>query len=151
MAEPFTITDPAALSDLSFQVATLALNEAGSGSQPGLHIKLVLLQPLEKPEMLAQCRTYTTKLFPRLGLRPRNERNFYGEPLDMQPLSSAWRQALRNTTAMTKVTFDLSLPKPERNSREFQKVFFDTNVPRSEGLVISTQQVMTMTLLLAVR
>lgn len=147
MAEPIIITDPNGLSDLSFQLSTLALNEPGSGPQPQLHIKLVLLQPLANPEMLSNCRTSTEWVMrTEWGFERGHHKD---EFLNIQPLSAAWRQAMKTTTSITKVTFDLSLPRPDGSSDEFQEVFWDTKLSKLSCLALTTQHVMTMVVTLA--
>jgi hypothetical protein len=136
MTKPRRITDPFLLADITTGLSNL--NVESSEPQP---TTLVLLQPLANASMLALC-------------RPQTSSSKY-EFLKIQSLSLAWRQAITKIQPISRIPFDLSLPKPPPPSSpcsdevEFQKIYSDAAFPAKGGLVVLVRDVMLMVVTIA--
>ncbi|KAK1976338.1 hypothetical protein LZ30DRAFT_310468 [Colletotrichum cereale] len=160
--EPVTITDPSQIEEghLSTRLSNLSIKEAGSGSEPHLptpHIKLVLLQPLATPAILAACRN-PLSAFTSLTVDS-GDGNITTAPgneyLDITVLDKAWRKAIGKALPVSFITFDLSLSKPDpRNKPDgrdaFQNIYWDVSPPYgSTGPCILTRDVMRLVITIA--
>ncbi|CAL5868548.1 uncharacterized protein PFLUO_LOCUS2775 [Penicillium psychrofluorescens] len=153
------ITDPGQIleSDLSVGLFNQAIEtpEPGSSSQPHMRqARLHLLQPLATPAMLAACRNQGSHVLLSLS-GPSNEPVGH-DYLDISALSKAWRQALSKVPPISRLTFNLSLPKPDSGEGEgerevaFEKVYWETTAPESgKHLAVLARDVMTMVITMA--
>ncbi|KZL87275.1 hypothetical protein CI238_10395 [Colletotrichum incanum] len=160
--EPSPITDPSQVEevDLSVRLSNLFVEMTGSESQsqlPTRHIKLVLLQPLATPAMLAICRNPSSALSSmtidsgdgNMTTAPGNEY------LNLTALDKAWRKAVGKVLPVSFITFDLSLPKPESSVEKggldaFQSIHWEVSPPyQSMDPCIMTRDVMRLVITIA--
>lgn len=151
------ITDPSQIqeSDLSIKLSNFAIEtpEPGSGSpSQQARVRLDLLQPLATPTMLAACRNPASRVVPFPDGRTSDAVGH--EYLDISALSRAWRAALVQVPPVSRLTFNLSLPKPDNGGKGegegedgngFQKIYWDTATPaRGQHLAVLARDVMQM-------
>ncbi|RFU31595.1 hypothetical protein B7463_g4714, partial [Scytalidium lignicola] len=140
MAEAQRITDPSLLSITTglsnLNIGTSKLPDSGSATQK---LTLVLLQPLANADMLAACCGTDS----RLGPNPDSSNHqILRKNLNIRPLSKAWRQAVMKVPPISDLTFNLTLPKGDKNTSLSQRLYWEIATPQEGGLIIETKQVM---------
>ncbi|KAF4153595.1 hypothetical protein CNMCM8927_005622 [Aspergillus lentulus] len=153
MTELELVTDPDDLNELHITAGLSSLNTGGSGASPDPEprtrkVKLVLLQPLANPDMLAACRN------PNSRVTRRSTGSVDGtatcEFLDIRPLSKAWRQATMKVPPFSHLIFDLTLPKAnEGRNVSFRKVYWDIGMPQGDTLTVEARDVMNLAVTIA--
>ncbi|GIJ99566.1 hypothetical protein Aspvir_001700 [Aspergillus viridinutans] len=153
MSEVETITDPDHLNEFHITAGLSSLNTGTSGASPEpvpqtQRVKLVLLQPLANPDMLAACRNPGSRVTRRsTGLSGGSSTR---EFLDIRPLSKAWRQATMKVPPFSHLIFDLTLPKAnEGRNDSFQKVYWDIGMPQGDTLSVQAGDVMNLVVTIA--
>ncbi|GJC91109.1 hypothetical protein ColLi_13947 [Colletotrichum liriopes] len=133
--EPSSITDPSQVEevDLSVRLSNLFIEMTGAESQsqlPTRHIKLVLLQPLATPAMLATCRNPSSALSSTtVDSGDGNIITASGnEYLNLTALDKAWRKAVGKVLPVSFITFDVSLPKYESSDKDGGVMLFKASI-----------------------
>lgn len=104
LIEETRITDPAQLADLATHPP-----QGDNVPSPNNHsVVLALLEPLSQKDMFAACRNPASREMHGPDGRVRGMSK--DEYLNIEPLSTAWRHALRASTPLTHIVFDLTLP-----------------------------------------
>lgn len=127
-------------------------------SDLSLGLSLHLLQPLATPTMLAACRSPASRVVPTQDDRPSGSigDEFIGDEfLDISALGKAWRQALAKVQPISRLTFNLSLPKPANlgegeGEDAFHKVYWHTSMPADgHHLAVVAPEVMRLVITIA--
>ncbi|KAF4211778.1 hypothetical protein CNMCM8980_008686 [Aspergillus fumigatiaffinis] len=153
MTELDLVTDPDDLNEFHITAGLSSLNTGGSAASPDpaprtRTVKLVLLQPLANPDMLAACRNPDSRVTRRSTGNSGDTST--SEFLDIRPLSKAWRQATMNVPPFSHLIFDLTLPKAnEARNDSFRKVYWDIGMPQGDTLSVETRDVMNLVVTIA--
>lgn len=109
--------------------------------------KLHLLQPLASEQVLAACRAPRS----RDTLNPDGTTFFtrQDEPLALQPLNQAWRAALKQSSPVAHVIFDITLPQAASDADKFHRVYWAVAMPADGYLSLDTQRALTLAVTLA--
>ncbi|KAF4164368.1 hypothetical protein CNMCM6936_009304 [Aspergillus lentulus] len=153
MTELELVTDPDDLNEFHITAGLSSLNTGGPGASPDpvprtRKVKLVLLQPLANPDMLAACRNPDSRVTRRsTGLSGDTSTC---EFLDIRPLSKAWRQATMKVPPFSHLIFDLTLPKAnEGRNVSFRKVYWDIGMPQGDTLTVEARDAMNLVVTIA--
>ncbi|PKX97903.1 uncharacterized protein P174DRAFT_436349 [Aspergillus novofumigatus IBT 16806] len=147
------VTDPDDLNEFHITAGLSSLNTGGSRAPPDpalrtRKVKLVLLQPLAKPDMLAACRNPVSRVTRRSTGSVDGASTC--EFLDIRPLSKAWRQATMKVPPFSHLIFDLTLPKAnEGRNDSFRKVYWDIGIPQGDTLSVEVRDVMNLVVTIA--
>lgn len=155
-AKSSTEHSPSLDDDLLIGLSNLSVTrtepESPSQSSTQQQVRLALLQPLAQPAMLAASRDPSSKIvrFPDGRASDSSGPEF----LDLSALRKAWGQTVKKLLPLSRIAFDLRLPRPPDGSEAAfsPKLYWDTATPSSPGrhhLALRTPDVMRMAVGLA--
>lgn len=111
-------------------------------------VELAILQPLANADLFDNCRDPESRTM-------RNRNGSLGgasncKYLNIQPLSKSWRDELLKVPPVSRLIFDLTLPKRgENNNGSAIKVYWDTAMPEEDCFGIHIRDVMTLVVTIA--
>lgn len=153
MSQAERITDPNHLRDYCGENGLLSLSDDASKLSSELasklqQVELVILQPLANTDMVDNCRDPESRVIRRPNGSLCGASNC--EYLNLQPLSKSWRNELMKVPPISKLIFDVTLPKKgEKNNGSATKVYWDTAMPQEDCFGIHTRDVMTLVITIA--